>query len=129
MAIRSPHILANEPACHCGAPKAALRLAFVAVVVTLIVGWLIVGIRVAGAAPVHASLGGASLGPACAPLPIVAQHRYRMAAKIRPLLFWIGRDNVGEAQVVWHAGGSARGVELLIGSDPDRAPRRINRWG
>lgn len=64
-------------------------------------------------------------------LPIVAEHRYRMAAKIRPLLlFWIGRDNVGEARMVWqHGPDGARGFELLIGSDPARAPRRINRWG
>ena len=76
------------------------------------------------------SFDGHALGPACAPLPIVTQHRYRMAAKIRPLLFWIGRDDVGEAQMVWRGGaGDAVGFELLIGSDPDRAPRRINRWG
>jgi hypothetical protein len=64
-------------------------------------------------------------------LPIVAEHRYRMAAKIRPLLlFWIGRDNVGGAQAVWRRGSDgAVGFELLIGSDPARAPRRINRWG
>lgn len=64
-------------------------------------------------------------------LPIAAAHRYRMAAKIRPLLlFWIGRDSVGEAQVVWRRGqDGAVGFELLIGSDPARAPRRINRWG
>lgn len=64
-------------------------------------------------------------------LPIVAEHRYRMAAKIRPLLlFWIGRENVGGAQVVWRRSpDGAAGFELLIGSDPARAPRRINRWG
>lgn len=64
------------------------------------------------------------------PLPIVAEHRYRMAAKIRPLLFWIRRDNVGGARVVWRqSDNGAVAFELLIGSDPARAPRRINRWG
>jgi hypothetical protein len=64
-------------------------------------------------------------------LPIVAEHHYRVAAKIRPLLFfWIGRDNVGGTRIVWRRGADgSRGWELLIGSDPDRAPRRINRWG
>ena len=64
-------------------------------------------------------------------LPVVAEHRYRMAAKIRPLLlFWIGRDNVGGARIVWRRGSDAtRGFELLIGSDPTRAPAHINRWG
>jgi hypothetical protein len=64
-------------------------------------------------------------------IPIVAEHSYRMTAKIRPLLmFWIGRDNVGGARMVWRRSqdGDA-GFELLIGSDPARAPRRINRWG
>jgi hypothetical protein len=62
---------------------------------------------------------------------LVREHRYRMAAGIRPLLlFWIMRDNVGEARVVWRQGpGGERGYELLIGSDPQRAPRGINRWG
>ncbi len=43
------------------------------------------------------------------------RHHYMMSARVRPLLlFWIGRSNVGDA---------------IVGSDPDRAPRRINRWG
>jgi hypothetical protein len=64
-------------------------------------------------------------------LPVVAEHRYRIAGKIRPLLlFWIGRDNVGGARVRWRRGeGGERGYDLLIGSDPARAPRKTNRWG
>ena len=54
-----------------------------------------------------------------------------MAAGIRPLLlFWITRDNVGGARIVWrHGEAGEQGYELLIGSDPRRAPRGINRWG
>jgi hypothetical protein len=63
-------------------------------------------------------------------LPVVKEHRYRMSAKIRPLLFWMGKDNVGGARVRWRRGqGDDRGYDLLIGSDPKRAPRGINRWG
>jgi hypothetical protein len=63
-------------------------------------------------------------------LPVVAEHRYRMLAKVRPLLVWISRDNVGDARITWRDDGAgSTGVELLIGSDPARAPRRINRWG
>ena len=63
-------------------------------------------------------------------LPRVMTHHYRMAGRVRPLLFWIGRDNVGLASVVWRAGGDgSRGYELLIGTDPARAPRGLNRWG
>lgn len=62
--------------------------------------------------------------------PIVGERRYRMSAAIRPLLFWIRSRNVGAARVTWRRGDDgSRGYELLIGSDPRRAPRRINRWG
>jgi hypothetical protein len=61
----------------------------------------------------------------------VREHRYRLSAGIRPLLlFWIIKDNVGGARVVWRAGmNGVREHELTIGSDPARAPRKVNRWG
>src|SRR5215831_18441297 len=63
-------------------------------------------------------------------LPLVAEHKYRMLARVRPLLFWISKDNVGGARVRWRGDDNgAFGIELLIGSDPHRAPRQINRWG
>jgi hypothetical protein len=63
-------------------------------------------------------------------LPVEREHSYTMAGKIRPLLFWIGRDKVGMARIVWRRGADeARAYELLIGTDPDSAPRRLNRWG
>lgn len=70
-------------------------------------------------------------GAALNRLPIVAEHRYRMAAQVRPfLLFWIRRDDIGGARVIWRrSDDGAVGFELLIGSDPTRAPRKINRWG
>ena len=64
------------------------------------------------------------------PLPVVTEHRYRMMARVRPLLFWISRDDVGGARITWRGNGSdATGLELLIGSDPAKAPRHINKWG
>jgi hypothetical protein len=62
--------------------------------------------------------------------PVTAEQRYRLTAAIRPLLFWITKGNVGGARIVWREDGNGRqGYELLLGSDPARAPRRINRWG
>jgi hypothetical protein len=56
--------------------------------------------------------------------------RYTMAGRIRPVLFWFGRDDIGFARVVWREGNrGARGYELLVGTDPARAPRALNRWG
>src|SRR6266852_5681602 len=58
------------------------------------------------------------------------RHHYAIGARVRPLLvFWISRSGVGDAVVTKRRGPSETGYSLLIGSDPDRAPRRINRWG
>jgi hypothetical protein len=63
-------------------------------------------------------------------LPKIAEHRYRIKARVRLLLFWVGKDDVGSAVMRWYRGaGTDRGYEFLIGSDPARAPRKINRWG
>src|SRR5262245_61860626 len=64
-----------------------------------------------------------------ASLPVRIEHRYRMLGKVRPLLFWISRDDVGGARIRWTGADAANGFELLIGSDPARAPRQINKWG
>jgi hypothetical protein len=44
-------------------------------------------------------------------------------------VFWIGRNGIGDAMVTKRQEPSETEYSLLIGSDPDRAPRRINRWG
>jgi hypothetical protein len=60
----------------------------------------------------------------------VERHHYLIAARIRPLLvFWIGRSGVGDAIVTRRLSPGEATYALLIGSDPDRAPRHINRWG
>jgi hypothetical protein len=66
-----------------------------------------------------------------ADLPVVREVRYKMSAGIRPLyVFWIRASNVGAGRIVWRQSvDGRRGYELLIGSDPRRAPRKINRWG
>jgi hypothetical protein len=64
-------------------------------------------------------------------LPIVREQHYAVNARIRPLLFfWIGRDDIGSARITWREGTAGhRALELVVGSDPARAPRHINRWG
>ncbi len=81
--------------------------------------------------PVPATVAAAQAEPpALGTLPVVAEHRYRIAGKIRWLLFWAGKDDVGGARFRWRKGANdARGYDVLIGSDPARAPRKINRWG
>jgi len=101
----------------------------VALVVGLLLSWP--GAPLRGVSPQPAESDPRVVTRSQGTIPVVREHRYRMAARVRPLLlFWIGKDNVGGARVRWRAGeGSARGFDLLIGSDPARAPRRINRWG
>ena len=63
-------------------------------------------------------------------LPVAAEYRYRMLGKIRLLLFWVSRDGVGGARIRVRRGEhGGSGYDLLIGSDPKRAPRGLNRWG
>ena len=60
----------------------------------------------------------------------VERHHYSVSARVRPLLlFWIRCNDVGDAVVTKRRGSDQSGYTLLIGSDPERAPRGINRWG
>ncbi len=55
---------------------------------------------------------------------------YSLTVRFRPFLLWMTRDAVGGARVSWSPSpGPDRWVELLVGSDPERAPMSINRWG
>ncbi len=62
-------------------------------------------------------------------LPVVREHTYRMAGKIRVLLLWVGRDDVGSGVIKWRAAGQNRAFEVLIGSEPQKAPNQLNKWG
>ena len=62
-------------------------------------------------------------------LPVVGEHKYRMAGKIRVLLLWVGRDDVGSGVIKWRGTGQHRAFEVLIGSDPQKAPSSLNKWG
>ena len=70
-----------------------------------------------------------SLGAPNGDLPLLRHHRYKMAGRVRPLLIWIGRADVGMGEIVWRGGEDAVAYELLIGTDAAKAPRNINRWG
>ncbi len=62
-------------------------------------------------------------------LPVVREHTYRMAGKVRVLLLWVGRDDVGSGVIKWRGAGDHRAFEVLIGSDPKKAPSQLNKWG
>ena len=57
------------------------------------------------------------------------RHHYTIGARVRPLLFWVGKDDVGDAVITRKRESTAASYALLIGTDPERTPRNINRWG
>jgi hypothetical protein len=60
------------------------------------------------------------------------EYDYEMSARVRLILFWAGKENVGGGYVrKGHSSGeqNAELVQVLFGSDPAKAPRAINRWG
>ena len=84
------------------------------------------------AAPPAATSAAGDLLPRDVPgihLPILREHNYSMSGRVRILLFWVGKDDVGSGVIRWREGGKDRAYELLIGSDPLRAPGRLNKWG
>ena len=60
---------------------------------------------------------------------------YRMRGDVRLLLIWLGRDDVGGGRITYKrnseppAGSWTEEFEVLFGSNPDRVPGEINRWG
>jgi hypothetical protein len=61
-----------------------------------------------------------------------AQYDYIMTARVRLLLFWAGKDDVGGGYIrrgIFPGDPSAEFFQILMGSDPAKAPRAINRWG
>ena len=104
------------------------------------VATLAAALLVAAPSIVLTSAGAPAAGPRATPpdldrlpgqgVPVEKAHAYRLAGRIRPLLFWFGKDDVGMARIVWRrSGAGTRGYELLVGSDPAKAPRALNRWG
>jgi hypothetical protein len=61
-------------------------------------------------------------------------YAYRLRGEVRLLLLWLGKDDVGGGRITvarsapssnqWH-----ERIEVLFGSDPDKIPKGINRWG
>jgi hypothetical protein len=62
---------------------------------------------------------------------VEAQYDYIMTARVRLLLFWVGKDDVGGGYIRLGTlpDSQSEVIQLLVGSDPAKAPRAINRWG
>jgi hypothetical protein len=97
--------------------------------VIVLAGALLATARDAGpaAGPLRSAVPAASTGAATTATSW--EHRYRVSGKVRLLLFWAGDNDVGGARMrVEHRPGS-QVISFFGGSDPARAPRRLNMWG
>ena len=60
------------------------------------------------------------------------QYNYVMTGRVRLVLFWVGADDVGGGYIRRDYSTSdpdMRITQVLFGSDPAKAPRKINHWG
>jgi hypothetical protein len=80
------------------------------------------------AGPVSATADAARLRGPAEPGVHMVEQRYRVMGKLRLVLFWAGRDNVGTARMTSRSDGSTQTLTFLIGSEPQRAPRNLNEW-
>jgi hypothetical protein len=62
-------------------------------------------------------------------------YQYRVHGKVRLLFFWVGRDDVGGGTIAVNrtplpqSSTWTEEIEILFGSNPERVPGGINRWG
>ena len=67
-----------------------------------------------------------------APLRNTVQYDYVMTARVHLILFWTGKDDVGGGYIrraISSTDAHEEFFQVLFGSDPEKAPRAINRWG
>ena len=66
------------------------------------------------------------------PIHNAVEYDYVMTARIHLLFFWAGKDDVGGGYIrraVASGDSHEEFFQVLFGSDPEKTPRAINRWG
>jgi hypothetical protein len=66
------------------------------------------------------------------PIRNSVEYNYIMTARLRLIFFWVGKDDVGGGYIrrgISSQDPRAEFIQLLFGSDPQKAPRAVNRWG
>ena len=62
----------------------------------------------------------------------LVQYDYTMTARVHFVFFWAGKDDVGGGYIrrgVSTQDSRQEFFQVLFGSDPEKAPRAVNRWG
>lgn len=101
-----------------------------------LLAWLVFLTSETIAAPPAMPIGGNSpavLAPAPAESVRSRTFRYQSRGSVRLLLFWVSKDRVGGGWIRLSETSEQdqilRKITLLFGSDPERVPRGVNRWG
>ena len=106
--------------------KRLLSCSLVLVLVLLPVGWC------AEPSPYDARVIKAALESVRVTPQGAVEYDYVMTARVRLLVFWAGKDDVGGG-FIRHGRSTddprKEFFQVLFGSDPAKAPRAINRWG
>lgn len=66
------------------------------------------------------------------PLRSSVEFNYIMTARVHLIFFWVGKDDVGGGYIrhgISSQDPRAEFFQVLFGSDPQKAPRAVNRWG
>lgn len=68
--------------------------------------------------------------PAPCEVKVDLEQHYAVTGRVKLLVIWTGRHDVGQARFTrFDSSDGGGGLALLVGTDPDRAPMRLNRWG
>ena len=68
--------------------------------------------------------------PALCDTKFDVEQQYAVTGRVKLLLIWTGRREVGQARFArFESSDGDRALRLVVGTDPERAPMRLNRWG
>jgi hypothetical protein len=64
-----------------------------------------------------------------AAMPVSYEHSYRVVGRAGVGFVSWSADDIGGARLVVREAGGGATVSMLVGSEPERAPRNLNEWG
>lgn len=92
------------------------------------------GAGIAAAASIVASLAPVPSPPRASTAVVLpsstasTDYPYRVIGRARLLFFSVSDDDVGGARLTWRRDGDSESLRMLVGSEPERAPRALNEW-
>jgi hypothetical protein len=82
--------------------------------------WLAIGGAPRTAAPAKTA--------SAAVMPATADHSYRVVGRAKLMSMTLFANDIGGGRLSWRRGRASESISLLVGSEPERAPRNLNEW-